>query len=113
MRNVVGITGGTGFIGHRLVSLNRGNGDEVRILTRRPPQVPRTDGLSFYPGDLIASSTDNLRGFLSGVDILYHCAGEPSRIDRMYDLHVRGTEKLLSAAEGQVKHWIQLSSVGA
>ena len=34
------VTGGTGFIGRRLVSKLTSRGDEVVVLSRKPPQAP-------------------------------------------------------------------------
>ena len=51
--------------------------------------------------------------FLDGVDVLFHCAGEISNTHQMERLHVEGTRRLIGAASGRVRHWVQLSSTGA
>jgi nucleoside-diphosphate-sugar epimerase len=84
---IVAITGGTGFIGKRLVLRHLMEGNTVRVLTRR-------------------SAND------TGADLLYHCAAEINRPDLMQKVHVQGTRNLIEAANGKVGRWIQLSSVG-
>jgi nucleoside-diphosphate-sugar epimerase len=109
---IIAITGATGFIGKRLALSCLENGDEVRILTRK-----KTSNLSFpadvkiYNGDLVSDEKD-LALFLKNADILYHCAAEIKDESKMFEVNVKGTEKLIQIAKGRVKHWIQLSSTG-
>lgn len=49
---------------------------------------------------------------LDGVEVLYHCAGQLTNEQAMRSLHVDATHKLVSAASGRLRHWVQLSSVG-
>lgn len=105
---IVAITGGTGFIGRKLVVRHLALGHEVRVLTRRKEVTP---GVKLCPGDL--SATDLLRSFANGADILYHCAGEIRDETRMHAVHVAGTQHLIDAASGRIGRWVQLSSVGA
>ncbi|MGV8952787.1 MAG: NAD-dependent epimerase/dehydratase family protein [Cypionkella sp.] len=100
---IVAITGGTGFIGAEIVGRHLAAGDEVRILSRS--QGP-------YRADLTDPGAE-FGAFVANADVLYHCAGEIRDPGRMHDLHVRGTQRLIAAAGGTVRHWIQMSSVGA
>ena len=110
---IVAVTGGTGFIGRRLVDRLLEAGDSVRLLTRRSPvQVPWANRVEVISGDL-SSDTVSLAAFTEGADVLYHCAGEIRRPARMRTLHVDGTRRLITAAAGRVQRWVQLSSVGA
>ncbi len=110
---IVAITGGTGFIGRKLVLRHLAQGDEVRVLSRRPAgEAGLPDAVDIHRGDL-AGAMGNLQSFVAGVDVLYHCAGEILDSSRMHAIHVAGTRKLVDAAAGQVGHWVQLSSVGA
>jgi nucleoside-diphosphate-sugar epimerase len=106
---IVAVTGGTGFIGRELVRRHLAQGDSVRVLTRRPRSG---EGVEWIAGDLAAQAPD-LRPFVDGVDILYHCAGEVRDPARMQALHVDGTQRLIDAARGRIGRWVQLSSVGA
>lgn len=106
------ITGGTGFIGSRLASALLAEGQEVRILTRdERGQKPRLPGAQYVLGDLASSSS--LGELVEGADVLYHCAGEITRPSLMEAVHVDGTARLIDAAAGKVRRWVQLSSTGA
>ncbi len=108
---IVAITGGTGFIGRKLVQHHIQRGDEVRVLSRRPPcESGLPESVKWYGGDLTASH--DLTPFVDGADFLYHCAGEIRNHERMEALHVGGTRKLVAAARHRIGCWVQLSSVG-
>lgn len=108
---IVAITGGTGFIGRRLARRHLSQGDVVRVLSRGGAAEP-PKGVRVYRGDLAQGRAEPLADFLDGADVLYHCAGETADRARMRALHVDGTARLLEAAKGRVRHWVQLSSVG-
>lgn len=109
-RRTVAVTGGTGFIGRKLVDRHLAAGDSVRVLTRRSGHVS-LEGCDLHHGDLTVDS-GALREFVEGTDILYHCAGELRDPSRMEALHVGGTSRLLGATTGWGGRWVQLSSVG-
>jgi nucleoside-diphosphate-sugar epimerase len=111
----VAITGGTGFIGRALVLRHLATGDKVRVLSRRSSnQAGLPDGVKLYSGDLVSAGNSALLShFVQGTDVVYHCAGEITRVNRMRFLHLDGTRKLVEAAKGNIGHWVQLSSVGA
>jgi nucleoside-diphosphate-sugar epimerase len=90
-------------------------GDTVRLLSRRANnQTGFPDAVKLYSGDLISEGNSALLShFIEGADVIYHCAGEITRASRMRLLHVDGTRKLVDAANGNIGHWVQLSSVGA
>ncbi len=109
----IAVTGGTGFIGKALIKRHLSAGDTVRVLSRENALVEAAvpDNSQIYTGDLL----DKNRipdGFVENADILYHCAAELYRPELMEDLHVNGTVNLLEKAEGKIKRWVQLSSVG-
>ena len=109
---LVSITGGSGFIGRKLVERHLAQGDAVRILSRREPHeisLPRE--VAVFRADLTDGAAA-LREFVEGADVLYHCAGEIRDPSRMRPLHVEGTRNLLQAAESRIGRWVQLSSVG-
>jgi nucleoside-diphosphate-sugar epimerase len=108
---IVAITGGTGFVGRKLVERHLARGDAVRVLTRRPAhQADLPAGVTAFVGDL--SHYADLRAFVDQADVLYHCAGEIRDPARMAALHVEGTRQLISAASHRIERWVQLSSVG-
>ncbi len=110
---IVAITGGTGFIGEKLVERHCALGDQVRVLSRRElSRVPFGNAVELFLGDLAVDDCD-LRGFVQGANILYHCAGEIRDPARMRAVHLDGTARLIDAANGRIDRWVQLSSVGA
>ena len=110
---IVGITGATGFIGQLLVQRHLDNNDIVRILLRHPrPNIPHSASAQIFTGNLINCTSVELKPFVEELDVLYHCAAELTNEEHMYDLHVKGTGKLIDAASGRIGRWVQLSSVG-
>ena len=107
----IAITGGTGFIGQLLVEKHISIGDEVHVLTRKKDvSSPISKKVITHHGNIL--QTETLVGFLQNIDVLYHCAAEILVELKMHETHVTGTQNLINAAIGNVKHWVQLSSVG-
>lgn len=108
---IVAITGGTGFIGRKLVLRHLDSGDEVRVLSRHAfERSGLPDGVVWFRDDLVHPA--NLPAFVGGVDVLYHCAAENNDIGKMLEANVTGTKNLARAATGKIGHWVHLSSVG-
>lgn len=103
---IAAVTGGTGFIGRRLVERLSAKFSEVRVLSRSATSLA---GARMVRGDAMAPPA----GFLEGADVVFHCAGDVRNEAAMRELHVEGTRRLLVAARGRVARWVQLSSVGA
>ena len=106
---LVAVTGASGFIGKRLVTVLLGKGHKVRILSRSNRCM---ENVECFSGDLINPDIQ-LDTFLDDVDILFHCAGEVVDESQMKSIHVDGTRRLVLAAQGRIGRWVQLSSVGA
>jgi len=109
---IVAITGGTGFIGKKLVARLIAQGDTVRLLTRSAMPAEKSPLLEVRQCDLLTAGVDELSAMLGGVDVLYHCAGQIKDVGSMRALHVDATHRLAKVAAGRVAHWVQLSSVG-
>lgn len=108
----VAITGATGFIGKRLVKYHQEVGDDVRVLTRKNPKsVDFSQPVTIFQGDL-SDQSNILSDFVKDVDVLYHCAAEINDNTRMNEVNINGTDNLIKAAQGNIGHWVQLSSVG-
>jgi nucleoside-diphosphate-sugar epimerase len=98
------VTGGTGFIGGRVVRRLRDRGDEVVALVRSLEKGEELAalGCELVEGDL--SANDAIRGACEGCDAVIHGAaiykvGIPkSQREEMHDANVRGTERVLDAA---------------
>lgn len=106
----IAITGGTGFIGRRLVAYHLERGDRVRLLSRRPA-AGLDGGAEVLVADLADPAADLTR-FVDGADVLYHCAAQLADETRMFAVHVEGARRLAAAATGRIRRWVQLSSVG-
>ena len=111
----IAITGGTGFVGRRLVASHAVAGDAVHVLSRQP--MADGAGVRYFQGDLCGADDRPIQEFLKGVDALYHCAGESRDTSMMRRLNVDGTRGLLNLAVRVAEkrerpiHWVQLSSV--
>ncbi len=113
------VTGGTGFIGGRVVRRLRERGDDVVALVRSPAKAAelRELGCDLVEGDL--SSEQAIKDAVKGCDAVFHIAavykvGIPaSERDAMFDSNVRGTERVLDAAiDAGVKKIVYVSTVG-
>ena len=94
----VAVTGGTGFVGRSLMERLRREPSlaEPRLLTRQEQ----------------AAGGGELRAALDGAEIVFHCAAELRDERLMHALHVEGTKRLIDAASGRIRRWVQLSSIG-
>jgi dihydroflavonol-4-reductase len=98
------VTGGTGFIGSRVIERLRHRGDDVVALVRTPSKATGLldAGVQLVEGDL--SSEDAIKSGIDGCDAVFHIAavykvGIPKK-ERppMWDANVHGTERILDAA---------------
>jgi dihydroflavonol-4-reductase len=98
------VTGGTGFIGGRLVAKLLERGDSVAALVRNPDKAGELEraGAELIQGDL--SDVEAIRRGCEGADAVFHSAaiykvGIPkSQHEEMFETNVRGTERVLDAA---------------
>lgn len=110
--SIIAITGGTGFVGSRLIAVALEAGHTVRALTRRE-QAPR-EGIAWIPGDL--QDKPALARLAEGADAVVHVAGVVNARDRAgFALgNVEGTANMLAAAQGAgVKRFVHVSSLAA
>lgn len=106
------ITGGTGFVGGRLIELALAGGHKVRALTRKP-QSPR-DGVTWIEGAL--DKPDSLDRLAEGADALIHVAGVINAPDAAgFEAgNVTGTSAVLAAAEkAGIGRFVHVSSLAA
>ena len=111
------VTGGTGFIGKKLVDALSRLDYRVRVISRRKFNE-ETKFVEVVEGDLLSESFPFAEA-LKDCALVFNCAGEIRDENKMTLLHVNATERLIQAAIQETKrvkkniHWIQLSSVGA
>lgn len=106
------VTGGTGFVGRRLIDLAVERGHHVRALTRRPQQ-PR-DGVEWIEGDL--GSREAIEQLVTGADAVIHVAGVINAPDAagFEKGNVKGTLAMLAAATAAgTQRFVHVSSLAA
>jgi len=116
------LTGATGFIGQALVRAMRRRGWEVRALVRdtagEPARWLRGRGVDVVQGDVTRS--EGLAQSMRGCEVLVHNAGvyefglDRRSVARMFEVNVRGTDTVLTAAgEAGVPRCLHVSSTMA
>jgi len=114
------VTGGTGFIGGKVVRQLRERGDDVVCLVRDPAKGEKlkSQGCELVAGDLGDDAA--IRRGMEGCDAVIHVAamyevGIPkSQHPAMYAANVKGTELVLrSALEAKIPKVVYVSTVGA
>jgi uncharacterized protein YbjT (DUF2867 family) len=108
------VTGGTGFVGPKVVHALRARGHDVRALVRRPDRAKtlRAWGCELAVGDMTDATT--LRPAVQGCQAVVHLVaiikGSASDFDRAM---VAGTESLIGAAkDAGVERFVLMSALG-
>jgi nucleoside-diphosphate-sugar epimerase len=113
------VTGGTGFIGGRVVRRLRERGDDVVALVRSPEEAtePKDLGCELVEGDL--SSIAAIRSGLEACDACFHIAADyrigvsDEDCRDMEESNVGGTERVIDAAtEAGVSRIVYVSTIG-
>ncbi|GAA0306738.1 NAD-dependent epimerase/dehydratase family protein [Sphingomonas oligophenolica] len=109
---ILAITGGTGFVGGKLIELAVEAGHEVRALTRRPqPDMPC---VTWVPGALDAPPA--LTAMMRGADAVIHVAGVVNAPDRAGFAagNIDGSQAVVDAATtAGIRRFIHVSSLAA
>lgn len=108
------VTGGTGFLGRRIVEMLLERGWSVRALHRSPADAETLSALGAEPVQGNLNDTPALRRGMAGADTVFHCAA----LFTMWAPHadfertnVDGTRNLLAAA--QAEHVARFIQIGA
>jgi NADH dehydrogenase len=108
------VTGGTGFIGPKVVHALRAQGREVRALARRPERASRlaTWGAEVVAGDV--TDAESVRAAAAGCTHVVHLVaiirGKPADFDRVM---TQGTRNVVAAAkDAGVERFILMSALG-
>jgi dihydroflavonol-4-reductase len=99
------VTGGTGFIGSRVIKRLRDRGDEVVALVRTPGNATglQNQGVELVEGDL--SADDAIKRGTEGADAVFHIGavykvGIPKKErPELWEANVEGTRRVLDAAQ--------------
>jgi nucleoside-diphosphate-sugar epimerase/predicted dehydrogenase len=107
------VTGGSGFLGGRLVEVLSGQRTPVRATTRLVSRARQLPGVQWVRCDL--AEEEGLRDALAGMETVIHCAalcGPPGSLEEYEDANVRGTLRLVRlAAEAGIKNFVYVSSM--
>jgi uncharacterized protein YbjT (DUF2867 family) len=108
------VTGGTGFVGSRIVHALRAEEKDVRALVRRPDRARTLEnwGCELVQGDV--TDAPSLRRAVEGCDTVVHLvaiiAGSPDDFRRIME---QGTRDLIAAArEAGVRRFVLMSALG-
>jgi uncharacterized protein YbjT (DUF2867 family) len=110
------VTGGTGFVGPRVVHALRAEDRPVRALVRNPAsgeaQQLRSWGVELVEGDV--TRPDDLRGAVQGVDAVVHLVailvGRPQDFERVMSSATR--DLVLAAQSAGVRRFLLMSALG-
>jgi nucleoside-diphosphate-sugar epimerase len=105
------VTGAGGFLGRALVARLRESGEPLRLLLRRPPQVPPEDDVHLVYGDLgDPAAVDHA---VHGVDVVYHVGAAMRGGNFEFSSGtIWGTRNIIEACERHaVKKLIYVSSM--
>ncbi len=108
------VTGGTGFIGGKLVEALVAKGHKVRCLVRKTSNVSRLKelGVELYPGDL--GELHALRNLVDGGDVIFHLAAlvtDWGEAENFYRYNVLATKELLESSKAYgIKRFVYMSS---
>lgn len=114
------VTGGTGFIGSRLVHKLAETGHEVNALVRTSSDLTSLkdclDKINLVYGDVTSASS--LKGVFDGIDEVYHCAGITymggKKNPLLQKINVDGTRNVLEASRlAGVRRVVHVSSITA
>lgn len=101
------VTGASGLIGSKIVQKLVNSGYQVRALSRGAGLD--TEKVTWFRGEITEESI--LKPFLQNGRLLFHCAAEIKDSARMWEVNVRGTQRLLHQAhEAGLEFLCHLSS---
>ena len=97
------VTGGSGFIGGRLIESLVGDGHPVRALARSQPSADKVARLGAEPVRGELRDPDSLRAAAEGCEIAFHAAARVEDSGPWHEFerdNVRGTRNMLDACSG-------------
>jgi uncharacterized protein YbjT (DUF2867 family) len=105
--SLIAVTGGTGTLGQHLVPAALARGHEVRVLSRRSDAAVAR-GATLAVADVVTGQ--GLQRALDGAEVVIHAATSPMRRARATE--IKGTRRLVQAADQAAAHLIYVSIVG-
>lgn len=115
MTRIIALTGGSGFVGRRLVPRLAETGAQIRLLARDPGRLgEQPAGTQVVHGDL--ANSEALDELVSGANAVIHMAGAIAARDKatFERINVEGTASIAAiAARHGVGRFVHLSSMAA
>jgi len=111
------VTGGTGFVGSHVVRALNDEGHRVRVLHRQSSRLDALKGLAYESAFGDVTDADAVLRAAEGMDVIFHVAAVADywRADRqrMFDVNVEGTRRVLRAAQAQEVQRVVFTSSAA
>ncbi|MBA2506424.1 MAG: NAD-dependent epimerase/dehydratase family protein [Thermoleophilaceae bacterium] len=111
------VTGGSGFIGGRLIRRLVADGHSAVALARSESSARAVEEAGASPARGDITDTDSMRSAAEGCDVAFHCAaalggwGDP---DHFEEVNVRGTQKALAACrDAGVRRFVHVGTEAA
>ncbi len=113
---IVGVTGGTGFVGRNIVERLLAEKWNVRCLARKPQDAKdlKKQGIEVYKGDVVDKSSID-KSFFHSLTYVIHLVGIIKELDNQTfeRVHFEGTKNIADLAkEAVVKKFIHMSGLG-
>lgn len=113
---IVGVTGGTGFVGRSIVKKLLEEDWNIRCLVRKPQDAKdlKKQGIEIYKGDVTDKSSID-KSFLHSLTYVIHLVGIIKEVDNQTfeRVHFQGTKNVVDLAkEVEVKKFIHMSGLG-
>jgi len=107
----IAITGGTGFIGRRLIKELSERGHSINALSRRVIPSDIENDITWQQGEL--SDQAALKKLVAGCSVVCNCAGETTNPDNFTSINYEGAKLLYNICKEEgVEKFVQLSSTG-
>lgn len=109
MVKTAAVTGATGMIGSKIVSLLLEQNYKVKVLSRNKSFVdPRVEVIY---GSL--ANMPEIEELLVDISLMFHCAAELNNEEKMWETNVVGTQNLIKALSNKpIEYFCHMSSVG-
>ena len=112
------VTGGSGFIGSRVVSLLAERGDDLRLTVRPRSRLENLEGVDYESVEADILDRAAVRKAMRGVERVFHVAGlqstRPQDDERLFEVNVEGTRVVLEEAlRAGVERVVYTSSAAA
>jgi nucleoside-diphosphate-sugar epimerase len=111
------VTGASGFLGGHVVEELCRRGENVVVFARKTSDLSAVKHLPIEVRYGELRDVDSMKGIMDDVDMVFNCAGSVrfhQAYDKIHDINVVGTERLVAAAaDAEVEKVVHTSSIAA